>query len=260
VSARPDDGFVSFVGAGPGDPELITLKALRRIREADVVIHDRLVPIELLDEARADAEIIDVGKAPGRACPRQGQINQIIVDHALDGRRVVRLKGGDPSIFGRLAEEIRAVRDAGVALEVVPGVTAATAAAAVAGISLTERGEASTLIFATGSDHAQRPLPDHDWDLLARAAGTLVFYMPLGALDRIVGALTSCGRDPDEPAMLVEAIGTGRQRVVASGLGGIVAAGREAAIGSPAILVTGPTVAAATAEPRLLDALARMIG
>jgi uroporphyrin-III C-methyltransferase len=260
VSARPDDGFVSFVGAGPGDPDLITVKGLRRIRDADVVIHDRLVPLELLDEARADAESIDVGKAPGKPCPRQDQINRLIVGHAVPGRRVVRLKGGDPAIFGRLAEEIRAVRAAGVAFEVIPGVTAATAAAACAGISLTERGETSTLIFATGSDHAGHPLPDHDWELLARAAGTLVFYMPLGSLARIVEALTSFGRNPDEPAMLVEAIGTEGERIVTSALGEIAERARQAGVGSPAILVSGPTVWATRAEPALLEMLAQIGG
>lgn len=256
MSARPDDGFVSFVGAGPGDADLVTVKALRRIREADVLIHDRLVPLELLDETRADAEIIDVGKAPGQPCPRQDAINRLIVDHALRGRRVVRLKGGDPSIFGRLAEEIRDVRAAGLPFEVVPGITAATAAAACAGISLTERGQASTLIFATGSDHAGQPLPDHDWELLARGAGTLVFYMPLASLGRIVGALTSFGRDGDEPAMLVESIGTVRQRIVTSRLGEIPSVARETGIASPAILVTGPTVAAASSVPELIEAFA----
>ena len=259
VSARPElTGCVSFVGAGPGDADLVTVKGLRRIREADVVIHDRLVPPELLDETRPDADVIDVGKSPGRPCPRQDQINRLIVDHALEGRRVVRLKGGDPSIFGRLAEEVRAVRAAGVPCEVVPGVTAATAAAACAGISLTERGQASTIVFATGSDHAGQPLPDHDWELLARGAGTLVFYMPLASLSRVVGALTSSGRDPDEPAMLVEAVGTERERIVSSRLGEIPARARETGVDSPAILISGPTVDAASTVPALLEALARL--
>jgi len=133
-------GFVSFVGAGPGDPELITVKGLRRLREADVVLHDRLIPAQLLEEVGAGATVIDVGKAPGRTCVGQSQINWLLVDWARRSERVVRLKGGDPSIFGRLGEEIEAVRAAGIAFEVIPGVTAATAAAARLGISLTERG------------------------------------------------------------------------------------------------------------------------
>ena len=166
MNGRP---FVSFVGAGPGDPELVTLKALRRLREADVVIHDRLIPAALLAEAPADAEIIDAGKAPGRHCLGQSQINWLLVDRARRRGRVVRLKGGDPTVFGRLAEEIDAVRAAGVDFEVVPGVTAATAAAARAGISLTARGHASMLVLATGSDHSGRGVAALDWELLARA-------------------------------------------------------------------------------------------
>src|SRR3954470_17251242 len=143
---------VSFVGAGPGDPDLITVKGLKRLREAEAVIHDRLIPAELLAEVPVGAEIIDVGKTPGRECAGQGSINWLIVEAARRHHRVVRLKGGDPGIFGRLAEEIEAVRAAGILFEIVPGVTAATAAAARAGISLTERGSASTVVLATGTD------------------------------------------------------------------------------------------------------------
>jgi siroheme synthase len=133
VRSRP---LVSFVGAGPGDPELVTLKALRRLREADVIVHDRLIPTGVLAEARAGAEIIDAGKAPGRHCMGQAEINWLLVDRARRRGHVVRLKGGDPTVFGRLAEEIDAVRAAGVEFEIVPGVTAATAAAARTGICL----------------------------------------------------------------------------------------------------------------------------
>ena len=164
---------VSFVGAGPGDPELITLKGLRRLREAEAVIHDRLIPQELLDEVPAGVEIVDVGKAPGRPCAGQGHINWLIVDAARRHRCVVRLKGGDPGIFGRLAEEIAAVRAAGIAFEVVPGVTAATAAAARAGISLTERGSVSTIVLATGTDHTGGPPDAMDWGFLARVEAVI---------------------------------------------------------------------------------------
>ena len=132
-----DAPFVSFVGAGPGEAELVTLKAVRRLREAAVVVHDRLIPRELLDYARGDAEVIDAGKAPGRHCLGQSEINWLLVDRARRRGRVVRLKGGDPGVFGRLAEEVQAVRAAGVGFEIVPGVSAAMAAAARAGISLT---------------------------------------------------------------------------------------------------------------------------
>ena len=145
---------VSFVGAGPGDPELITLKGVKRLRAAEAVIHDRLIPQELLAEVGVGAEIIDVGKTPGRPCAGQGSINWMVVDAARRHQRVVRLKGGDPTIFGRLAEEIEAVRAAGIAFEIVPGVTAATAAAARAGISLPERGTASTIVLSTGTSQS----------------------------------------------------------------------------------------------------------
>ena len=234
--------FVSFVGAGPGDPELITLKALRRLREADAVIHDRLIPRAVLDEVRTGAEIIDVGKAPGRPCAGQGHINWMIVDAARRHRRVVRLKGGDPGIFGRLAEEVDAVRAAGLAFEIVPGVTAATAAAARAGISLTERGSASTVILATGTSQNG----DLDWDFLAHVEGTLVFYMPVASLDAITSALTMLGRDAREPALIVEGAGTCDERVIAARLGEIADRAREAALRAPALFITGPTVAAAS--------------
>jgi len=239
-------GFVSFVGAGPGDPELVTLKGLRRLREAEVVLHDRLIPPQLLDEVSPGATIIDVGKAPGRSCFGQGHINWLLVDWARRRERIVRLKGGDPAIFGRLGEEIEAVRSAGVAFEVIPGVTAATAAAARLGISLTERGSASMLVFATGTDQTGHCSAALDWDVLARAEGTLVFYMPVGALDSITASLTSLGRDPREPAILVEHAGVGGERVIVGRLGEITAEARAAGVQPPAVLITGPTVSAAS--------------
>src|SRR3989475_4578756 len=246
MNGRP---FVSFVGAGPGDPELVTLKALRRLREADVVIHDRLIPAALLAEAPADAEIIDAGKAPGRHCMGQAQINWLLVDRARRRGRVVRLKGGDPAIFGRLAEGADAVRAGGVACEVVPGVTAATAAAARGGISLTARGHASMLVLATGSDHAGRGVAALDWELLARAEATLVFYMPMQGLDSITTALTAMGRDHREPALVVERAGTPDERVVAGRLGDIAARRRAGCGGAPAPLPRGAPGGAPAGPP-----------
>lgn len=237
---------VSFVGAGPGDPELITLKGLKRLREAEVVIHDRLIPQELLAEVPVGAEIIDVGKAPGRESAGQGSINWMIVDAARRHRRVVRLKGGDPTIFGRLAEEIEAVRDAGIAFEVVPGVTAATAAAARAGISLTERGTASTVVLSTGTSRTGAVPETLDWGFLARLDGTLAFYMPVASLDVITAALTTLGRDPREPAMVVEAAGLPDERVIATRLSEIADRARAVGLRSPALFITGPTVASAS--------------
>ena len=230
------------MGAGPGDPELVTLKALRRLREADVVIHDRLVPLELLHEARPDAEIIDAGKSPGHHCLPQPEINWLLVDRARRRGRVVRLKGGDPAVFGRLAEEIEAVSAAGIPFEIVPGVTAATAAAARAGISLTERGYASMVVLAAATDHTGRVASGLDWGLLAQAEGTLAFYMGVRALETVTASLTALGRDPREPAILVERVGGSDERVIASRLGQIAAVARAAGAESPAMLITGPVV------------------
>jgi uroporphyrin-III C-methyltransferase len=238
--------FVSFVGAGPGDPDLVTLKAIRRLRAADVVIHDRLVPRALLDEARAGAELIDVGKAPGRHCGGQAEINDLLVDRARRCGRVVRLKGGDPGVFARLAEEIEAVRAAALRFEIVPGVSAALAAAARLGIPLTERGRASTLTLATGADR-HGTLPALDWAALARTEGTLAFYMAVGTLTALTSTLTALGRDAREPAVVVERVGCPGERVVAGRLGDIANCARRAGVQAPAVLLVGPTVATAAA-------------
>ena len=237
--------FVSFVGAGPGDPELVTLKALKRLRDADVIIHDRLIPRELLAQARPDAEIVEADKAPRRAAAGQSQINWLLVDRARRRGHVVRLKEGDPGVFGRLGEEIDAVRRAGINFEVVPGVSAALAAAGRTGVSLTERGQTSMVILATGTDH-DGDVPALDWNFLAHADATLVFYMPLEGLESITAALTALGRDEREPALIVERAGMPEERVVPGRLGNIAALGREAAVQAPALLLIGPTLAAAS--------------
>jgi uroporphyrin-III C-methyltransferase len=238
--------FVSFVGAGPGEAELITLKGVRRLREAAVIVHDRLIAAELLDYARGDAEIIDAGKAPGRHHLSQVEINRLLVERARRHGRVVRLKGGDPGVFARLGEEIEAVRGAGVGFEIVPGVSAAMAAAARAGISLTERSSASTVVFTTGTDHPGA-MPELDWEMLARTEGTLVFYMAVGVLDSITATLTALGRDPREAALIVERCGFPNEQIVAGRLGDIAERARKAGVTPPALLLVGPTVAAATA-------------
>jgi uroporphyrin-III C-methyltransferase len=246
----PGDGrrpLVSFVGAGPGDPELITVRGLRRLREADLIVHDRLVPTALLAEASADAELIDVGKAPGRHCLAQDQINRLLVERACAGRFVVRLKGGDPAIFGRLAEEVRAARAARIPVEIVPGVTAGTAGAARAGISLTERGGASLIVFATATDRAGGLASGFDWGLLARAQATLVFYMAVRRLATVTATLISLGRDPGAPALVAENVGRPHERLIAGPLARIAADARAAQAASPAIMICGPTVASALA-------------
>ena len=241
-----DSPLVSFVGAGPGEAELITVKGLRRLREAAVIVHDRLVARELLDVARGDAEVIDAGKAPGRHGLGQMEINRLLVDRAHRRGRVVRLKGGDPAVFARLGEEVAAVRAAGLPFEIVPGVSAAMAAAARAGISLTDRSSASTVVFATGTDR-HGGVPELDWAMLARTEGTLVFYMAVGALEAISSALTAMGRDAREPALIVERCGFPDEQIVAGRLGDIAERARTAGVESPALLLVGPTVAAASA-------------
>lgn len=251
---------VVFVGAGPGDPELITLRGLRRLREADVVVHDRLVAAALLDEAPLRARRIDVGKAPGRHCLTQPEINRLLVGHARAGERVVRLKGGDPTLFARLAEEVAAVTAAGLQVEIVPGVTAATAAAAQAGISLTERGAASLVILATGTDHRGQVPDALDWRALARAEGTLVFYMGLRGIETITSTLVGLGRDPAEPTLVVQGAGTDGECVVAGALATIAGAARRAGVQPPAVLIVGRPLPHLPAGPAPLPRAVRVAG
>jgi uroporphyrin-III C-methyltransferase len=242
VSYRP---FVSFVGAGPGEAELITLKGLRRLREAAVIVHDQLAP-ELLEHARTDVELIDARKGPTRHGLGQSEINRLLVDRARRRGRVVRLENGDPGVFARLAEEVEAVRGAGIPFEVVPGVTVALAAAARVGISLAERGRASTLVFAAGND-APGAVPALDWELLARTEGTLVFYVSVEALAPITATLTALGRDAREPALIVERCGLPDERIVAARLGDVAERARQARVQPPSVLMIGPTIGVASA-------------
>jgi len=245
------------VGAGPGDAELITVKGLRRLRTAAVVIHDRLIPRELLAEAPPGTRVIDAGKAPGGAGRPQAAINALLVECARRHGSVVRLKGGDPSVFGRLGEEVAAVRAAGVDFEVVPGITAATAASARAGISLTARGHSSLVVLATGTDQTGHSPLGLDWASLARLPGTLVFYMAVRALDTITGHLIALGRDADEPALVVERAGMDGECLVTARLGEIAEAARASSVGAPALLVTGSTVA--TAVPSVAEERPRVL-
>ena len=184
-------GTVYLVGAGPGDPGLITVKGLRCLEAADVVVHDRLVDERLVARASRDAEVIDVGKVPGEGGERQAEINALLVDRAGAGKDVVRLKGGDPFVFGRGGEEAEALADAGVPFEVVPGVTSAVAAPAYAGIPLTRRGTASSFTVVTGSETMDKDAVP--WDVLAQAGGTLVVLMGWESLATIVATLTRAG-------------------------------------------------------------------
>ncbi|MBK5920347.1 uroporphyrinogen-III C-methyltransferase [Rhodothalassium salexigens] len=206
-------GFVSFVSAGPGDPGLLTLHAVDRLKQADAVLFDDLASGPILAHARADADLIGVGKRAGRPSPRQDHISRLLIDYAERGLRVVRLKAGDAGLFGRLEEEIVAVRGAGLGYEIVPGVTAACAAAAAAGLPLTRRLTARRVQFVTGHD-ARGDLPD-DLDLAALADrhATTVVYMGRRTFSRLAEALMAQGLPGDTPALLAEAVSTPAQRL-----------------------------------------------
>ncbi len=234
-------GKVWIVGAGPGDPELITVKGLRVLREADVVVYDRLVHPALLREARSGAELIYVGKAPGRHTMTQDEINRLLVEKALEGKRVVRLKGGDPYVFGRGEEECAYVLEHGVDCEVVPGVTSATAVPAYAGIPVTSRWMASSFAVVTGMEAAGKERPRVDYARIASAVDTVVVLMGVSRLEYIASRMAEA-RGPETPAALIEKGTLPEQRVVVSTLGGIARAAREAGVEPPAVLVVGDVV------------------
>jgi uroporphyrinogen III methyltransferase/synthase len=236
-------GVVYLVGAGPGDPGLMTLRSRELIETADVLLYDRLIPAGALDAARADAELIYVGKRPGEPAIEQQEIERLLVDRARAGRSVVRLKGGDPFVFGRGGEEANALVSAGVAFEVVPGVTAGVAAAAYAGIPVTHRDAASAVAFVTGHEDPEKPQSSLDWDALARFPGTLVLYMGVRHLPEIAARLAAAGRDPAEPAAAIERGTHPGQRTVTATLSGLPAAVAEAGLEAPAILLFGSVVA-----------------
>jgi uroporphyrin-III C-methyltransferase/precorrin-2 dehydrogenase/sirohydrochlorin ferrochelatase len=234
-------GQVTLVGAGPGDPELLTIKALRALQDADVILHDRLVSEEILDLARRDAARICVGKSAGDSSITQQDINAMLVRHAADGKRVVRLKGGDPFVFGRGGEELEALASAHIDFSVVPGITAACGVAAYAGIPLTHREYAHGVTFVTG--HAGRDGREPDWRSLASTGTTAVFYMGLARLEHIVARLLEHGAPATRPAAIVSQGTLPQQRVVAATLGTIAEAVSRAGLASPALLVVGEVVA-----------------
>jgi uroporphyrinogen III methyltransferase / synthase len=240
VSAR--HGVVYLVGAGPGDPGLMTARSLELIASADSVFYDRLIPPGALDGARADAELVYVGKQPGVPSVPQEEIGGRLVEAAQAGRSVVRLKGGDPFVFGRGGEEGEALREAGVEFEVVPGVTAGVAATAYAGIPVTHRDDASAVAFVTGHEDPEKAESALDWDALARFPGTLVFYMGLKRLGENANALIAAGRDPDEPTAAIERGTMGGQRTIAATLRTIHEAVELAGVEAPALIVVGPVV------------------
>ncbi|SDM63787.1 uroporphyrin-III C-methyltransferase / precorrin-2 dehydrogenase / sirohydrochlorin ferrochelatase/uroporphyrin-III C-methyltransferase [Franzmannia pantelleriensis] len=234
-------GQVALVGAGPGDPELLTLKALKRLQLAEVILHDRLVSDEILAMANAEARRLYVGKARSQHSVPQEGINQALVDWARQGKRVVRLKGGDPFIFGRGGEELETLALAGVDFEVIPGVTAAAGCGAYAGIPLTHRDHAQSVRFITG--HLQNGSCDLDWATLAHPGQTLVFYMGLGGLPIISQALRDHGLADDTPLALIEQGTTARQRVHVGTLRHLPDALGAGTIKPPTLIIVGQVVA-----------------
>ena len=207
-------GFVCFVSAGPGDPELLTLKAAARLRAADVVLYDDLAAGAILDHARKGATLVSVGKRAGRPSAKQEHVSRLLVDYAATGASVVRLKSGDSGVFGRLEEEVEALRAAGVAYEIVPGVTSACAAGAAAGIPLTRRHTARRVQFITGADVKGELPEDLHWDALADPNAMTAVYMGKRTFPALAAKLIARGLAPDTPALLAESVGQADQRLL----------------------------------------------
>lgn len=245
------DGHVAFVGAGPGDPELLTLKARRALDEADVVIHDRLVTSEILELARREATIIDAGKEGFGPSMSQPDINELIMKHAQGGAQVVRLKGGDATLFGRLDEEIDALTSAGISWHIVPGITAASAAVASIGQSLTKRGRNSSVRYLTG--HDTKGFADHDWRTLASPGQVAAIYMGKKAARFIQGRLLMHGANPATPVTVVENASRAEQRVLETTLALLPTDLAEAGFEGPALTFYGLAPRASLAADIPLD-------
>jgi uroporphyrin-III C-methyltransferase len=234
-------GTVYLVGAGPGDPELITLKGAATLKEAQVVVYDALVQESLISLAPQDAKLIYMGKRAGRMCPSQEEINRTLIEHALVGKTVVRLKGGDPFVFGRGGEEVMALGEAGVPCEVVPGVTSGVAVPGSLGIPVTHRGVSGSVAFVTG--HPGSGLDDPvDWEGLATAVGTIVIYMGLTRLPEIAERLISAGRPASSPAIVISHGTSHEQRQIVAPLNELFAAACSAGLETPALIVIGDVV------------------
>ncbi len=246
-------GKVWLVGAGPGDPELITVRGQKLLSQAEVVLHDALSHPALLEHCRA-AEILDVGKRFGRQSPDQTFINRLLIEHARRGKRVVRLKGGDPLMFARGSEEALALAEAGVPFEIVPGISSPVAASAYAGISLTHRALSSSVTFITGSDRAGKQWSPEAWKKLATATDTVCVLMGMRRIVEITQALLDGGREASTPAAVIQWGARPEQRVVTGTLQDIAAKSRAAGLSNPAIIVVGP-VAGLRQELRWYDAL-----
>lgn len=239
-------GIVYLVGAGPGDPGLLTLKAHRLIREADVIVHDHLVARQILALAQPGTELVFVGKKGGGFCCPQRDIESTLIRLARERKKVVRLKGGDPLIFGRGGEEAEALVAAGIAFEIVPGVTSALAAAAYAGIPLTHRGRSSAVVFLTGHEDPNKPDSAIHWEDYGRLGATLCVYMGMKNLETITRRLQAGGLSPDTPAAVIQSATTGEHRQLISTVEHIALESEHAGFGAPAIVVIGEVAALAT--------------
>ena len=231
-------GTVTLIGAGPGDPELITLKGLRALRAADVVLHDRLVSRRLLEETRDDALLINVGKQPDKHRITQDEIHQMLVTYARAGNRVVRLKGGDPFIYGRGFEEIDACRKNNIPTSVIPGITSAIAGPGAAGVPVTLRGLARSFAVITAESGSDYDDPSYDWSALAKV-DTLIILMGCRTIARSAKALMMAGKSPDTPVACVERATLASQRVVSGTLGTIAAVARKQQLEAPMTAVIG---------------------
>lgn len=241
MTPRSRKGEVYLVGAGPGDPGLITVKGKELLEKADVIIHDSLIAVELLSNAKSDAEVIDVGKRGGKHLAEQDYINALLASKAKEGKKVVRLKGGDPFLFGRGGEEAEFLRKEGIRVHVVPGVTSAIAVPALAGIPVTHRDFASTATFITGHESADKE-EDVDWEALASVGGTMVILMGISGMERNMRRLLDAGLDPLTPAAVVERGATADQRIVFGMASEIAEKCRKEKVKAPAVLVVGKVV------------------
>lgn len=246
-------GKVWLVGAGPGDPDLITRKGLRLLQSADVIVFDRLAPPELLDEARPDAVLINVGKAPARQRQSQEHINEVLISRARGGAQIVRLKGGDPLLFGRGGEEALACHAAGIPFEIVPGVSSACAAPAYAGIPLTQREISSSVTIITGHDLLEEGPARIDYDALSQIGGTLVILMGVKSLPRLQRRLLEAGLNPQTPAAAIEWGSVAGQRVIEAPLTRLADTAVARALRAPAIIVIGEVVRLRRAGMRWFD-------